>query len=72
MEANNVCEDSLIVAIQDDVEKYIKRHRKMPISYAVTRSQMKHLKELRQQGKEPKVTFKGEEYLVPVGEMRGL
>ena len=72
MEAINVCEDSLIVAIQEDVKKYIKRHRKMPISYAVTKPQMKRLKELREQGQEPKVKFRGEEYLVPVNEMWGV
>ncbi len=72
MGTSSICEDTLIVEIQEDVKQYIRRHRKMPISYAVTRDQMKRLKELKQEGQEPKVVFRGEEYKVPVNEMWGV
>lgn len=71
MEANNNCVDSLIEEIQEDVKKYIKRNKSMPLSYAVTKSQKKKLNELAKQGTFPKVIFRGEEFIVSTDVMRG-
>lgn len=70
METNNNCVDSLINEIQEDVKKYIKHNKSMPLSYAVTRKQKRRLNELAKEGQVPKVVYRGEEIIVSTDVMR--
>jgi len=70
MEENKVFVDPLIEEIQQDVIKHIKHHKTMPLSYAVTRRQKQKLNELAKLGQVPKVTYKGEEFIVSTDVLR--
>ena len=71
MEETKACVDPLIAEVQEDVLRYIKRNKTMPLSYAVSRRQKERLKELEKQGQIPKVVYKGQEYTVSTDVMRG-
>jgi hypothetical protein len=70
MEETKACVDPLIAEVQEDVLRYIKRNKTMPISYAVSRRQKEKLNELAKQGQVPKVTYKGEEFIISTDVMR--
>jgi len=70
MEKTKVRIDPLIAEVQEDVLRYIKRHKTMPLSYGVLKRQKERLNELAKQGQVPKVMYKGEEYIISTDVMR--
>lgn len=54
----------VVEQIKIEAQRYIKKNKKMPVSFAVTKRELKLVKEARRAGIIPEVVFKGEK--VPV------